>query len=121
MNQIHTEHQGPLQTAFKAFLRKNLACGRLVSYSKSRYRDQNPNNIVMFNANIFVEDLGKIWYGDLDLTVSESDLRDIATEIGKPLYILREMDGRWTNDELDIRQIRNKAVTTITPWDSITQ
>ena len=42
--------------------------GRLIAVSKSGYKSQYPNNEVVFNANIVTSE-GKVWYGDLDLTL----------------------------------------------------
>jgi len=70
----------------------------MISGSKSGYRERNPNNEVYFNANIFTLEEGKVWYGDLDLTKDLSILETIAKSIRKDLYILREMDGRFENE-----------------------
>jgi len=72
--------------------------GRLISGSKSTYRIMNPNNLIVFNANIFTEDLEKIWYGDLDLTLDKTKLQEIAFLLNKTIYILYEMDGRFENE-----------------------
>ncbi len=82
---------------------------RLLSWSKSGYRQQHPDNDVYFNANIFTLEDGKVWYGDLDVTSDEPVLTAIAKEIGKDLYILREMDGRFDNEELTKEQITERA------------
>lgn len=74
-------------------------CGRIISHSKSHYREQHQNNFVVFNANVATRTNGKIWYGDLDITVSADDLMKWAVDVGEPLYIFREMDGRFENEE----------------------
>ncbi len=51
-------------------------------------------HICVWNANIIV-DGKKVWYGDLDLTKDAKKLQTCADTIGKPLYILREMDARF--------------------------
>jgi hypothetical protein len=96
------------------FERENFICGRMISYSKSSYRDKFPGNEVYFNANIFVLGEGKIWYGDIDVTVDKEKLESIACEIGKDLYILREMDGRFGNEELKDSEIITRAMCKIT-------
>jgi hypothetical protein len=45
--------------------------GRLVAMSKTAYCSQHPGHRVVFNANVGF-DAGKMWSGDLDLTVDES-------------------------------------------------
>jgi hypothetical protein len=92
------------------FESEKLFPGRLISASKSRYRDQYPDNDVYFNANIFVLGEGKIWYGDIDITLEKEQLENVAREIGKDLFILREMDGRFGSEELSDSEIITKAV-----------
>lgn len=76
--------------------------------------DKFPENEVYFNANIFVLGEGKIWYGDLDVTKDMDRLENIAKELGKDLYILREMDGRFGNEELKDSEIITRAMCKIT-------
>ena len=57
--------------------------GRMVSGSKGKYRDSNPNNIVYFNANIFIPNYSKVWYGDIDLTEDKEILELIKQNSGK--------------------------------------
>lgn len=50
------------------FLRDNkMRNGRLLFYSKSKYRKANPTHPIVFNAEIHALDGDKIWHGDLDL------------------------------------------------------
>lgn len=72
--------------------------GRLISGSKSTYRKKLPDNLVLFNANIFTEKFGKIFYGDIDLTKDQSALKYISLELNETLYVLNEMDGRFGNE-----------------------
>jgi len=70
--------------------------GRMVSFSKGRYTFSNPDNIVIFNANIFNSKKEKIWYGDLDLSTEDIDkINQLAIELKDTLHVLREMDGRF--------------------------
>jgi hypothetical protein len=97
----------------KIFSDEDLPIGRIISYSKSRYREEFPENEVYFNANIFALDEGKIWYGDLDLTKDKEILERMATRFGKDLFILRELDGRFENDNLKDSEIIRRAVSKI--------
>lgn len=72
--------------------------GAMISGSKSGYHREHPNNIAVFNANLIVEGIGKVWYGDLDVTKSESKLKKLAKELGKRIYVLREMDCRFDTE-----------------------
>ena len=42
--------------------------GRMISGSKSGYSRTHKKNLAVFNANVCTEN-GKIWYGDLDVTI----------------------------------------------------
>jgi hypothetical protein len=95
------------------FYERGIIPGRMVGWSKSGYVSRNPDNEVYFNANIFILGEGKIWFGDLDLTIDRQMLEDISTETGKKFYILRESDGRFGNDELSDQQILERAIAKI--------
>lgn len=69
-------------------------CGRMVSSSKRGV----PGHIVVFNANICVA-AGKIWFGDMDVTKDEAKLKALAEAIGERVYVLRESDGRFDNED----------------------
>jgi hypothetical protein len=96
------------------FENEKLLSGRIISFSKSGYREEFPDNEVYFNSNIFVLGEGKIWYGDIDVTKEKEQLENVAREIGKDLYILREMDGRFGNEELKDSEIITRAMCKIT-------
>lgn len=96
----------------KLFADRGLGLGRLLGSSKSGYCRTHPNHQVYFNANIFTKN-GKIWYGDLDLNIDGDKLDEIARLIG-PLYVLREMDGRFENEERTEEQLLKSAVIIFT-------
>lgn len=73
--------------------------GRMIAGSKSTYRKNFPKNFVLFNANVVVEGLGKVWHGDLDLTRDEALLVRLAELTDREVYVLQEMDGRFENEE----------------------
>jgi len=75
--------------------------GKILAYSKSKYFEKNPNNLVVFNSNLIAISEGKpikIWYGDLDLTLSLSSLCDLSSQLNKTLFVLRETDARFENE-----------------------
>ncbi len=79
-------------------------CGRMLSGSKTVYRNRYPDNVVIFNANICTK-AGKIWFGDTDVTLDEPKLKALAAALGEKIYVLREMDGRFdseANPKLDL-------------------
>ena len=95
------------------FYQNGFISGRMISNSKSGYMKRNPGNEVYFNANIFVLGEGKIWWGDLDLTKDKPLLEKIADECGKKLYILRELDGRFENDDANDEHVLKYAIAVI--------
>ncbi len=83
----------------KLIVEKHLGVsGRMVGYSKSRYRYNNSNNLIVFNANICTKSQGKIWYGDLDITKDLDLLKTIAKEINEDIIILSEHNARFENE-----------------------
>jgi hypothetical protein len=97
----------------EVFKKHKLFDGRMVGGSKSGYRGQNPDNIVVFNANIVTKAAGKIWYGDLDVTKDFDSLKEVADEIKQDLYILTEHDARFENEDAGFKYWKEKAVTVI--------
>lgn len=71
-------------------------CGRMVGASKTRYRERHPDHAVIFNANVCTGQ-GKVWFGDLDLTLDEPLLFELAKWLGDLVFVLWERDGRFEN------------------------
>ena len=88
---------------------------RMISWSKSTYRQQYPTHMIIFNANIFTEEEGKVWYGDLDLTLDGDKLQEVATDAGRTLYVLYEMDGRFGKENQDVSKLQEVAVMCYKP------
>ena len=95
---------------------KGYYTARLLCGSKSTYSNRYPKNVVFFNANLIDEKFGKIWYGDLDLTVDGRILINLAQNYGTTLYVLREMDGRFENDKLSTKELIKKAKWNTNEW-----
>lgn len=72
--------------------------GRMISGSKSGYMSSRENHLVIFNANLCLEGEGKVWYGDLDVTLDKERLAAAAVSLGQDVYVLREMDARFENE-----------------------
>lgn len=85
-------------------------CGRMVSDSKSGYRQANPNHFVVFNANVCTKEDGKIWYGDVDITLDEGKLKEIATVLNKEVFVLHERDCRFDDDGKQGKEIEDYAI-----------
>lgn len=97
----------------EVFINKGFIPGRLIAASKSSYRSKFPDNEVYFNANIFVLGEGKIWHGDLDITRDFDTLKEIASLLDEDLFILREMDGRFENEDLPDGEIISRSACKI--------
>ena len=69
--------------------------GKLLSGSKSRYREKYPTHKVAFNSNLCTKEYGKIWFGDIDATIDTAKLEKLADELKVSIYVLYEMDGRF--------------------------
>lgn len=74
------------------------APGRIISASKGQYKYDNPDNFVVFNSNLCTKK-GKIWHGDLDLTVDEDLLKKVARALNETVYVLYESDARFENEK----------------------
>lgn len=91
------------------FRKNNYHQGRMISGSKSGYCKRYPDNEVYFNGNIVIKELGKIWWGDIDVTKDFNTLTNIANEIGQDLYILYESACRFANENLSIEHLIAKS------------
>lgn len=78
--------------------------GKMISGSKSGYHRNHPGNLVVFNANVILMESKptKIWYGDLDLTLSLDKLKELSASIGQEIRVLREMDARFENEDMPL-------------------
>jgi hypothetical protein len=100
---------------YKLFGDNGFMMGRMISGSKSGYMENHKGNLAIFNANIVTKSRGKVWFGDLDLTLDEEKLKIVAAALKEPLYILREMDARFENEDQDFKFYQAKAVKVIEP------
>lgn len=85
----------------KVFHEEGLYLGRMIAPSKSSYRNEYPDNLVVFNANIVLnkeDSFEKIWYGDLDITKDYKKLKKISNKIDYKIFVLYEMDARFENE-----------------------
>lgn len=96
----------------QCFQENGLHYGRMISASKSGYRSRNKENVIVFNARVAILGEGVIWWGDLDVTKDEEQLKKVSSEIGKPLYILYESDA-WYEDKVTDQLILERNVVKI--------
>lgn len=99
----------------KILTEAKFSLARMICFSKSAYYQKYPDHVVLFNANIYTEEEGKVWYGDLDLTLEGDRLAAVATEAQTTLYVLREMDGRFGKENHSIDELKELAVATYAP------
>lgn len=85
--------------------------GRMVGLSKPHYDARHPDHVTVFNANICL-DHGKVWWGDLDLTLDEPRLVELAARIGETVHVLHERDGRFEHEH---KPLLGHAVYSVTP------
>ena len=82
---------------------------RMIGGSKSIYRKEYPKDLAIFNANVFMKDVGKVWYGDLNLTKDYVILKSIADSLNTTLYVLWEMDARFGKEKKPIDELIKKS------------
>jgi len=85
--------------------------GRMITWSKGDYQDRHPTHVVVFNGNVCFGG-EKVWFGDVDLTLGESMLVNLAAETGETVYLLRERDGRFANED---EPLLERAVYSVYP------
>jgi len=95
------------------FSTNGLEMGRMIGASKSTYCQEHQGDLIIFNANVLTKEDGKIWYGDLNVTHDFDNLKNIADQIGKDLYILMEGDARFGYENDPIEKLMAKARTII--------
>lgn len=79
-------------TKLEKTIHKHLGSGgRMISFSKSTYRKENPDHTVYFNAQIHDMNFKFLWGGDLDITKDMHILDTIQTESGEKFYVTPEM------------------------------
>jgi hypothetical protein len=93
------------------FAKHNLWVGRLISYSKVAPQEHQ----VIWNANITIENRGKIWYGDISLVKDRDNLQAVANELDETLYVLKENDCWEFNKEYSLDEMKHNAVCEVRP------
>ena len=83
---------------------------RMLGAHKIDYRMANEGDLIVFNANVLMSGYGKIWYGDLNLTLEWIILKSIAQSLNTTLHILWEMDARFGEEGKPFKELIEKAV-----------
>ena len=100
---------GSVEEIQQHFESHGLILARMIGGSKSIYRKEYPKDLAIFNANVFMKDVGKVWYGDLNLTEDYVILKSIAESLDTTLYVLWEMDGRFGKEKKPIDELIKKS------------
>lgn len=89
--------------------------GRMISGSKSGYRERHPNNDVVFNSRIFVPKIKEsVWWGDLDITLDCKNLQNVCNEINTEMLVFFESTS-WYAEGKSYRTIKKHAHAKFTP------
>ena len=83
---------------------------RMIGGSKSFYRKEHLDDLIVFNANVLMPGFGKVWHGDLNLTEDYLALREIAETLNTDLYVLMEMDARFGEETKPLNELLDKVV-----------
>ena len=102
----------PDPDCYVVFATNGLKLGRMIAPSKSEYCKEHQGDLVIFNANVITKKYGKIWYGDLNVSLDFDSLKNVADSIGEDLYILMEGDARFGYEKAPIDELiaKSKAV-----------
>jgi hypothetical protein len=73
--------------------------GRMISGSKSGYRERHPKNDVIFNARIFTPKHGNVFWGDLDITLDNTALQEVCEKIGEEMIVTTESVSWYAEDK----------------------
>jgi len=71
---------------------------------------------VVWNANVCTIGHGKVWFGDLNVTTSIDELSNLAFHLNTPVYVLREMDARFENEN---NPLFDEAVIVVDQWGGV--
>jgi hypothetical protein len=87
---------------------------RMISWSKSRYRNHFQNHDIWFNLNLFTPS-GIWWNGDVDLTIDNLTIQRICNELGEEIIAVQEMLGWQGAQEKSYDELKEHAHAIFTP------
>ncbi len=74
------------------------------------YKNSPVDTTCIYNAIIITPSQGMVWYGDVSIANDGDTLRNIATEVGEPLYVLCETDYKSNGVVGSIDQLIRKSL-----------
>lgn len=91
------------------FATNKMPLGRMLAATKTAYREEHPDEFVIFNANVITKSSGKVWFGDVSIDSDFDNLKNIADLLKEDLYILMEGDARFGYEKEPINKLIKKA------------
>ena len=79
--------------------------GAMIGHSKSKYVNDHLGDMVVFNSNIATKSGGKIWYGDINLTLSFDSIIELRNLIGEDIYVFYESDMRFEAEADTVEEV----------------
>jgi len=70
--------------------------GRIISFSKSAYRNLYPSHIALFNARLFNTKGKEVWWDDVDLSHDWKVFAEASCSLNQPLILTPETPYRFT-------------------------
>lgn len=89
-----TDVDGPDEDVVRLATELGLPLSRLIAASKIGYMRRHPQHAVIFNATIADSTGRRLWWGDVDLTIDEDILVQLAERVGLDLHVYYEGDSR---------------------------
>ena len=83
--------------------------GRMLG-SKLDYSNNHVDDLVVYNANVLMPNVGKVFYGDINLSEDYLILKEVAQTLNTILYVLWEMDARFGNENKPLNDLLVKAI-----------
>ena len=86
----------------------------LMKMTQNEFIDNNGQLQTEYDVKISItKKSGKIWYGDVDITMEFDNLKSIADELKEDLYILYESDARFEHENAGFNFWKSRAVAVI--------
>jgi hypothetical protein len=99
-----------IQDIQKIFEAHNFFYGRMIGGSKSHYHQEHPLDLIVFNANVVIPEYGKVWYGDVSITIDGDTLKEIAECLDTTLYVCDEMSARFGNENRPVKELISDSI-----------
>jgi hypothetical protein len=75
--------------------------GRLLTIDKGLYLEKYPNNVIAFNTNVIIGGY-IVWSGDLDITESIDDLKELASKTESAVHVRHKLAGIFNGSQASL-------------------